>query len=101
MTRPTISVRCFRFDPTSDPEPRFQEYLVPLEDGEMSVLDCLDYIRRHHDPGLAYFENCRLGFCQRCTLRVNGKVVLACETPAAGDMVLEPVNAGEVIRDLW
>ncbi len=26
---------------------------------------------------------------------------MACETPADGDLVLEPVNADEVIRDLW
>jgi fumarate reductase iron-sulfur subunit len=101
MTHPTVSVRCFRFDPASDPEPRFQEYQVPLADGEMSVLDCLRFIREHLDPGLAYFTNCQLGFCQRCSLRVNGKVVLACETQAAGDLVLEPVNQDEVIRDLW
>ena len=101
MSHPPINVRCFRYDPGTDPEPRFQDYEVPLEDGEMSVLDCLRYIREHLDPGLAFFVNCRLGFCQRCTLRVNGKVVLACETPVTEDMVLEPVNKDEVIRDLW
>jgi fumarate reductase iron-sulfur subunit len=101
MTHPAINVRCFRFDPVTDSEPRFQEYQVPLRDGEMSVLDCLHHIRENLDPGLAYFAGCHLGFCHRCSLRVNGKVVLACETPAEGDMVLEPVNAREVIRDLW
>ena len=101
MTHPTINVRCFRYDPETDSEPRFQDYQVPLADGEISVLDCLEYIREHHDPGLAYFKNCQLGFCQRCSLRVNGKVVIACETTADADLVLEPVNAGEVIRDLW
>lgn len=101
MTHPTINVRCFRYDPGADSEPRFQEYRVPLQDGEMSVLDCLNHIREHLDPGLAFFSNCRLGFCQRCSLRVNGKVLMACETPAGGDLVLEPVNEEEVIRDLW
>ena len=101
MSHPTLTVRCFRFDPEVDPEPHFLEYQVPLTEGEMSVLDCLNHIREHLDPGLAYFVNCRLGFCQRCSLRVNGRVVLACETPAEDNMVLEPVNSGEVIRDLW
>lgn len=68
MTRPTIKVRCFRYDPETDAEPRFQEYQVPMEDGEMSVLDCLRHIREHLDPGLAFFAGCHLGFCQRCTL---------------------------------
>lgn len=101
MTHPTIAVKCFRYDPESDPEPRYQEYLVPLRDGEMSVLDCLLHIRENLDPGLAFCADCHLGFCQRCALRVNGKVVMACETPAEGDMVIDPVNPGEVIRDLW
>ena len=101
MNHPTINVRCFRYDPERDGEPRYEDYAVPLQEGEMSVQDCLDYIRENLDPGLAYFANCRLGFCQRCTLRVNGKVVMACETPVGEDMVLEPVNTDEVIRDLW
>jgi succinate dehydrogenase/fumarate reductase-like Fe-S protein len=67
----------------------------------MSVHDCLNYIRENLDPSLAYFINCQLGFCLRCNLRVNGKVVPACETRAEGDLTLEPVNADEVIRDLW
>ena len=97
----SITVRCLRFDPEVDAEPRFQEYRVPLADGDMSVHDCLEYIRNNLDPSLAYFINCRHGFCQRCHMRVNGKVVLACETRAEGDMTLEPVNADRIIRDLW
>ncbi|RJP35400.1 MAG: hypothetical protein C4536_00885 [Actinobacteria bacterium] len=101
MSHPTINVRCFRYDPETDPAPRFQDYRVPLVEGEMSVQDCLNHIREQLDPGLAYCMNCRLGFCQRCILKVNGKVVLACETAVEGDIVVEPVNASEVIRDLW
>jgi fumarate reductase iron-sulfur subunit len=101
MSHPTINVRCFRYDPEMDAEPRYQDYSVPLQDGQMSVQDCLNHIRENLDPGLAYFVNCHLGFCQRCSLRVNGVVVLACETPVEDDMVLEPVNKEEVIRDLW
>lgn len=101
MSHPAINVSCFRYDPEADAEPRYQDYSVPLQDGQMSVHDCLNHIRENLDPSLAYFINCHLGFCQRCSLRVNGKVVLACETPAEEDMVLEPVNKDEVIRDLW
>lgn len=96
-----ITVTCYRYDPESGSEPRFQEYRVPLAGDDMSVHDCLEYIRSNLDPSLAYFINCRHGFCQRCSMRVNGKVVLACEAVAEGDMTLEPVNRDEVIRDLW
>jgi succinate dehydrogenase/fumarate reductase-like Fe-S protein len=101
MNGRTISVKCFRYDPASGTEPRFDEYRVPLPDADVSVHDCLDYIRGNLDPSLAYFLNCRLGFCRRCVVRVNGRVVLACETRVEGDMTIEPVNTDKVIRDLW
>jgi fumarate reductase iron-sulfur subunit len=101
VSHPTVNVRCFRYDPERDSEPRYHDYEIPLQEDEMSVQDCLNFIRENLDPSLAYFINCHLGFCQRCSLRVNGKVVLACETPVEKDMVLEPVNKEEVIRDLW
>ncbi len=99
--RETVKIRCFRYDPENGREPYFQEYEVPGASGGMSVQDCLDYIRENLDAGLAYFVNCKLGFCLRCNLRMNGKVVLACETLAEPEMTLEPVNRERVLRDLW
>ncbi len=96
-----IKIRCFRYDPAEGREPYFQEYDVPREPDGMSVQDCLNYIRENLDAGLAYFVNCKLGFCLRCNLRMNGKVVLACETLAEPEMTLEPVNRESVLRDLW
>ncbi|MEW6441871.1 MAG: 2Fe-2S iron-sulfur cluster-binding protein [bacterium] len=49
---------------------------------------------------LAFFVNCRLGFCLRCNVRMNGRTVLACETIDEPDMILEPVHRGRVLRDL-
>ena len=101
MAENTIKIKCLRYDPGVDKKPRYKKYKVPLQDDDMSVHDCLEYIRNNLDPSLAYFINCRHGFCLRCSLRVNGKVVLACETRADGDMTLEPVNMDTIIRDLW
>jgi succinate dehydrogenase / fumarate reductase iron-sulfur subunit len=67
----------------------------------MSIQDCLTYIRENLDPSLAFFINCRLGFCKRCLVKVNGKSCLACLTEVEEDFLIEPVLKNKVIRDLW
>ncbi|RJP22222.1 MAG: hypothetical protein C4520_08465 [Candidatus Abyssobacteria bacterium SURF_5] len=96
----TINVRCFRYDPAADQGPHYQTYSIPLN-GPMSVHDCLVYIRENLDPSLAYFINCKLGFCLRCRLRVNGKACFGCMTEANADITVEPPDTRRVIRDLW
>ena len=95
-----IKARCFRFDPEKDEEPYYQDFEIPLN-GAMSVQDCLTYIRENLDPSLAFFMNCRLGFCRRCLVKVNGKSCLACTTEAKEDFTVEPILKNKVIRDLW
>ena len=95
-----IQVKCFRFDPEKDKSPYYDTFKVPLN-GTMSIQDCLLYIRENLDPSLAFFVNCRLGFCRRCLVRVNGKSCLACLTDAEDDFTVEPVLKDKVIRDLW
>ena len=58
-------------------------------------------IRENIDPSLAFFINCRLGFCRRCLVCVNGKSRLACTTEVQDDFVVEPLLKEKVIRDLW
>lgn len=95
-----VKVKCFRFDSKKDKAPRYDTFEVPLE-GSMSVQDCLLYIRENLDPSLAFFVNCGLGFCRRCLVRVNGKSCFACTTEVDGDITVEPLKKGKVIRDLW
>ncbi|UCD56621.1 MAG: hypothetical protein JSV16_12425 [Candidatus Hydrogenedentota bacterium] len=95
-----VRVECFRYDPRTDSGPRYETYEIP-HSGPMSVHDCLLYIRENLDPGLAYFINCKLGFCLRCRMRVNGKTCFACTTEVEGDIRVEPPDKNRVIRDLW
>jgi succinate dehydrogenase/fumarate reductase iron-sulfur protein len=95
-----VKVECFRFDPESDTAPYWQTYEVPL-DGQMSVHDCLLYIRENLDPGLAFFINCKRGVCGRCNMRINDKAGLACVVEVSGDIRVAPVKTEGVIRDLW
>ncbi|TFG13522.1 MAG: hypothetical protein EU535_04850 [Promethearchaeota archaeon] len=95
-----IRMKCFRFDPENEEEPHFETYEIPLN-GAMSVQDCLVYVREKIDPSLAFFINCRLGFCRRCLVRVNGKSCLACITEVQDDFTVEPLITKKIIRDLW
>jgi succinate dehydrogenase/fumarate reductase iron-sulfur protein len=95
-----IKVKCFRFDPQKDDAPYYDIFEVPLN-GSMSVQNCLMYIRDNLDASLAFFINCRLGFCRRCLVKVNGKSCLACLTEVDDDILVEPIIKNKVIRDLW
>jgi len=68
----------------------------------MTVQTMLRHIYEHADPTLAFRDfRCGRGICNTCRLKVNGKVIRACETPVqAGDeILLEPAN-DRIIRDL-
>ncbi len=101
MSGKNVQVTVFRFDPSVDGKPHYQTYEVPLAEG-VSVLDVLDYIRENLDGSLAYYAHaaCRQGICRRCTLLVNGRPSLMCQTLVTGDVRLEPPPKFEVVRDL-
>jgi succinate dehydrogenase/fumarate reductase-like Fe-S protein len=91
----------FRFNPRQgETEGRFETYAVPIVERGTSVLNVLQYISEHCDGGLAYYASCRRGECAGCSLRVNGKVRLACLEIVDGDLVLEPVARERVVKDL-
>lgn len=96
-----VQVKVLRFDPSVGAEPRYQTYTVPIVEG-MSVMDVLDYIYEHLDSTLAYYDHaaCRQAICAKCSVVINGRRQLACQTPVDGDLVLEPARKGKVIRDL-
>lgn len=95
-------VAVFRFDPEKDPEPKYDHFSVPYEDGN-SVMDVLNYIYENFDANLAYRVGCAgAGYqrCGACPVMVNGKPVLSCKTLAREKMTIDPHPKFEVIRDL-
>lgn len=69
----------------------------------MAVLDVLLEVQRWHDPTLAFRWSCRIAMCGTCTVRVDGRPVLACQTPvesSARAMTIEPLGGFPVVRDL-
>jgi succinate dehydrogenase/fumarate reductase-like Fe-S protein len=101
MGREMINVKLFRYDPTKDKNPCYQNYQIPFEPG-MSAMNALDYIYHHLDGSIAYYDHagCALGICARCTAKVNGQPGLLCQTPVEGNLVVEPLSESKVIRDL-
>ena len=69
----------------------------------MMVLDVLLAIQREHDASLGFRFSCRVAMCGTCTLRLDGRNVLACQTPTPTDtdeIHLEPLAGLPVVRDL-
>jgi len=90
-----------RYDPQIGERPYDSVYDVPCFQG-MSLLNALDFIYEHIDGSLAYCDHaaCQHGICGQCTLLVNGKPSLMCQTLVAGDMVVAPLPNRIVVRDL-
>lgn len=101
MTQPVthISTKIFRYNPATDPAPRYETFEVPLE-SEMRVLDVLDYVVENCGVALGYRWFCGIKRCGMCGVTVNGKPVLACWEKATPSMVIEPLANMPVIRDL-
>jgi len=75
-----ISAQVFRFDPDLDREPRYQRYLVPVEE-EISVLALLNRIQQEIDPTLSFRSYCcGLQMCRSCLMKIDGKRRFACIT---------------------
>ena len=94
-----IKARIFRFDPASDPAPRYDAIEVPHAP-MMRVLDVLDYSIDECGLSIGYRYFCGVKRCGMCGVNVNGKPVLACWEEATPEMVIEPLGNMPVIRDL-
>ncbi len=94
----------FRFDPSRDSRPRYQEYTLEIEPTE-KILDCLNRIRAEQDPTLAFRASCAHGICGSDALLINGRVALACQKlvkdfKTANNFVIEPLPLFKVLKDL-
>jgi succinate dehydrogenase / fumarate reductase iron-sulfur subunit/fumarate reductase iron-sulfur subunit len=93
----TVHVRVHRSDPDA---PRWftVDRIEP-----MTVLDALLAVQREHDATIGFRFSCRVAMCGTCTVRVNGRSALACQTPVprdGRDLRVDPVAGLPVIRDL-
>jgi succinate dehydrogenase/fumarate reductase iron-sulfur protein len=96
-----MQVKILRHDPTSGIDPYWQIYKIPLQTGvSVSVLLILQSIFENQDHSLAFIGPCEKGLCGMCTVVVNGKTQLACNTYLSCDVTIEPLKGFNIIRDL-
>ena len=107
MPEPTVAVpfEVYRYDPGRDAKPRYQRYTLDLTP-HTPVLTALLRIRAEVDPTLTLRYSCRSAICGSCSMQINSKSRLACETHVGpelerhGRIVVEPMRNQAVLRDL-
>ena len=102
MAKIDISVKILRYQPGKDEKPHWQTFDISVED-ESTILDVLNEIHWQHDGTLAYRRSCRSSICGSCAMKVNGRNVLACETPIhrfGSKLKIEPLSGFDIIKDL-
>ncbi len=85
---------------TTEPEVKeaVLEYEVDVRDA--TLLELLNEIKTKQDSSLSYASGCRSGVCGSCSVRVNGKEVLACGYKVQEGDLVEPLKNVPLIRDL-
>ncbi|MDZ7760513.1 MAG: succinate dehydrogenase/fumarate reductase iron-sulfur subunit [Desulfovermiculus sp.] len=102
----TLNLHILRFDPDSGNQ-WFQDYQISVGP-ILRFVDVLRKINDEQDPSLAWNSSCEHGQCGTCSIKVNGKPLLACEllvenainyfgTP---DFTIEPIDIAPTARDL-
>ncbi len=99
MKEKEIRVKVLRRIPSISDQGHYQTWSVSCAEG-MSVLNVLQYINEKYGAGLAYYACCRIGICQGCFARVNGKLVKICTHIVDDDLTIEPLKGYRVIKDL-
>jgi succinate dehydrogenase / fumarate reductase iron-sulfur subunit len=98
-----VPFKIFRYDPETDAEPYFQDYLVSAEPTER-ILDCLNRIKWEQDGTLGYRMSCGHGVCGSDAMRINRRCGLACQKLVKDyegqEVLVEPLPSYRVLKDL-
>lgn len=101
-----ITFKVFRFNSETDYLPTYIDYDVDVTH-ENVILDILTHIKNEMDGSLSYRRSCRHGICGICSVKVNGKAILACKenvlqlTETYGTtLTIEPLSIKRAMKDL-
>lgn len=106
MTNYNITLKIHRYDPDTQKK-WIQTY--SLKAGRiMRFVDLFRKINDEQDPTLAWGSSCEHGQCGTCSLKINGKPLLACELLVENAVsqfktttfTVEPLDVAPVVRDL-
>jgi len=82
---------------------RVERFEVEYEE-RTTLLDALELIRTGRAPDLSYRHSCHHGSCGTCSVRVDGREILACLTRLSSlsgkEPLVEPLAAFNVVTDL-
>jgi succinate dehydrogenase/fumarate reductase iron-sulfur protein len=101
-----LTLKMKRYDPE---EKRSWLQAYDLEAGRIRrFVDLFRQINDEQDPTLAWNSSCEHGQCGTCSVKVNGKPLLACELLVENAVqyfqtrtfTIEPLNVAPVVRDL-
>ena len=71
-----------------------------VDASDATLLEVLSEIKHKQDRTLSYSSGCRSSVCGSCSMRVNGREVLACSYKVQDGDFIEPLKNVNVIRDL-
>ncbi|MEZ5117239.1 MAG: succinate dehydrogenase iron-sulfur subunit [Candidatus Nanopelagicales bacterium] len=74
-----VTYRIRRFNPETDAEPHWEDFVVPSYPTDR-ILDGLNKIKWEQDGTLTYRRSCAHGICGSDAMRINGRNRLACKT---------------------
>lgn len=101
-----ITIKAFRFNAETDYLPYYKSYEMQVENNEL-ILDLLNRIKWEHDGSFSYRRSCRHGICGSCSIKVNGKPVLACKENAwdmielfGDELIFDPQSKKRAIKDM-
>ncbi len=106
MTTYDITLKIHRYDPEKE-KSWVQSY--QLKAGRiMRFVDLFRKINDEQDPTLAWGSSCEHGQCGTCSMKINGKPLLACELLVENAVAqfgtttfrVEPLDVAPVVRDL-
>ena len=103
MAKKQFKIKILRYNPEKDKKPLWKNYDLDVE-GDSTVLDVLNEIHWNIDGTLSFRRSCRSAICGSCAMKVNGRNILACETPVHGfkgkKLRIEPLPGFPIIKDL-
>jgi len=101
-----ITFKVFRFNSEMDYLPSYIDYDVDVTH-ENVILDILTHIKNEMDGTLSYRRSCRHGICGICSVKVNGKAILACKENVlklvetyGTTLTIEPLSIKRAMKDL-
>ena len=77
-----------------------QKKVYEIPTNVKTLMHAFEYIEEVIDPTFEYDLGCRSGVCGSCTVRVDAKEVLACQTPLKQSQSVEPLLYSVVVEGL-